>query len=207
MSPRDRDRFISARGILRSLLGEYLGRPAAAIQFTYETAGKPALRALDHDPPIRLNVTHSGDMAAYVFARNREVGIDVEAVRSDLSVEEVAERLFSPYELAELQTLPPEQRNEAVFLCWTRKEAYVKARGSALGIPLDSFHVSLTPGKPERLVSDDSGRWLLRSFFPGEGYVGAVVVEGQDSVLSLLSWPSFPDDGLFIQPHASSYLP
>jgi 4'-phosphopantetheinyl transferase len=191
LSPQERDRFISARGILRSLLGQYLQCPAAAVQFTYETAGKPRLRTLDRDPAIRFNVTHSGDLAAYAFTRNREVGVDVEAVRSDGSLDELAERFFSPYELAELRSLPPEVHNEAIVLCWTRKEAYVKARGSALGILLDSFHVSLTPGKPERLVSDDSHRWMLRSFFPADGYVGAVVVEGWDSVLHLLNWASF----------------
>ena len=74
------------------------------------------------------------------------------------------------------------------FLCWTRKEAYVKALGSGFAIPLDGFDVSLTPGMPEQLRSADSGRWRLCSFQPAHGYVGALVGEGQRWRLRLWNW-------------------
>ena len=188
--PRDRDRFISGRGILRSILGQYLRRPASTIELTYEPAGKPRLRRLDFDPPICFNVSHSQGLAVYAFSRECEVGIDVEAIRSSDKGEQLAERFFSGKELAELRSLPVEMRDQGFFLCWTRKEAYVKARGAGLGIPLDSFDVSLTPGRPEELASSDSHHWMLRSFGPAEGCVGAVVAEGKNWGRRLWDWDS-----------------
>ena len=183
--PRDRDHFVTSRGILRSIIGRYLQRPAVAIDFSYEPQGKPRLRT---STPIRFNLSHSHGLAVYAFSTDREIGIDVEAIRSEVTGERIAERFFSLKELAELRSLPPEKRHEAFFLCWTRKEAYVKAQGGGLGIPLDSFEVSLTPGMPETLVSSDSDRWMLRSFEPAERYAAAVVAEGKDWCLRLWDW-------------------
>jgi 4'-phosphopantetheinyl transferase len=188
--PRDRDHFVSARGILRCILGQYLQRPPSAVEFVYEPAGKPRLRRRDSEPSIRFNVSHSGGLVVYALCWNREIAIDVEAIRSENGGEELVQRFFSAKELTEFRSLPLEQRHEAFFLCWTRKEAYVKARGCGLGIPLDSFDVSLTPGKREVLVSSDSERWTLRSFRPAEGYVGAIVAEGKDWDLHLWNWAS-----------------
>jgi len=186
--PRDRDRFITRRGILRAILGRYMGRPAAAVELVYESQGKPRLRSSDSDQPIRFNVSHSQGLALYAFSRSREIGIDVEAIRSDVPCEEVAERFFSSTELAEFRSLPPEHRDEGFFLCWTRKEAYGKALGAGLTIPFDAFDVSLTPGMPETLLSADCGRWALRSFQPCRAYAGAVVAEGKDWGLCLWDW-------------------
>jgi len=186
--PRDRDHFIAGRGILRVLLGTYLRRPAAEVGLAYEPGGKPVLRPGGPDPPIRFNLSHAYGVAVYAFAIGREVGVDVEAVRPDGTDDEIAERFFSPREIAELRSLPHELRHEGFFLCWTRKEAYIKARGRGLRIPLDSFDVSLTPGKPEELRSTDHDRWSLRSLQPAPGYVGAVVAEGKDWGMRLWDW-------------------
>ena len=183
---RDREHFIAGRGILRAILGLYLHTPAAAIELAYEPEGKPRLGG--HAHPLHFNLSHSHGLAVYGFSHNREIGIDLEAIRSGVTGEEIAEHYFSISELAELRALPPEKRNEGFFLCWTRKEAYVKARGSGLAIPLDSFDVTLTPGMPEQLVAPDAARWTLRSFRPAEDYVGAVVAEGRDWGLQLLNW-------------------
>ena len=185
---RDRNHFVSARSILRSILGQYLRRPAASIAFSYAPEGKPQLRLEDADAPIRFNVSHSNGLAVYAVSRNREIGIDVEKIRPDFRGEAIAQRFFSSRELAELRSLLPEQRDEGFFLCWTRKEAYVKARGAGLGIALNSFDVSLIPGMPERLVSADSNRWMLRSFRPADRFVGALVAEGSSLNVRLWSW-------------------
>ncbi len=187
---RDRDNFVAARGILRSILSLYLQRPASGIEFTYTAEGKPRLQPLDSDPSLCFNLSHSHGLAVYAFSCHGEVGIDAEAVQSSHGSEEVADRFFSKEERAALRDLPPEMRDEGFFLCWTRKEAYIKAVGSGLGIPLDSFHVSLTPGKPEELASSDSDRWMMRSFKPAEGFVGAVVAEGKQWKLRFLDWAS-----------------
>jgi len=102
--------------------------------------------------------------------------------------EEIAERYFSPHEVAELRSLPPALRAEGFFLCWTRKEAYVKARGNGLQIPLKSFQVGLTPNEPEYLNSADSERWMLRALRPAVGFVGAILAEGQDWELRCWDW-------------------
>ena len=115
----------------------------------------------------------------YAFALGREVGIDLEPIRPDFTGDDIAGRYFSHQELKELRALSPDLRPEGFFLCWTRKEAYLKARGEGLQVPLDSFSVSLTPGEPEVLESADSSRWSLRSFEPAPRYVAAVVGEGK----------------------------
>jgi 4'-phosphopantetheinyl transferase len=185
---RDRDHFIAARGILRTLLSAYLRRPASEVKFLYGPQTKPGIHAESPGPPIQFNLSHSHGLAVYAIGHQREVGIDLEKIQPAFAAEEVAERFFSARELAELHSLPPDSRVDGFFLCWTRKEAYLKARGAGMAIPLDSFDVSLTPGKPVELRSSDSGRWSCRSLRPASGYVGAVVGEGQGWGLRLWNW-------------------
>ena len=186
--PKDRQRFIAARGILRQLLGDYLNRPAAGIEFTYGPQGKPRIRSENDDFPLQFNLSHSQAIAVFAFALRRELGIDVEAVRADFGGLEIAERYFSRQELEELRSLPVESQAESFFLCWTRKEAYVKARGGGLQIPLASFSVTLTPGRPETLQSSDTFNWTLRSFQASHGFVGAVIGEGKGWRPSFWNW-------------------
>jgi 4'-phosphopantetheinyl transferase len=173
----DRNKFIAARGILRDLLGKYLKRSPADLDFDYQPEGKPFLRK-PSDQSLQFNVSHAHGLAVFSFARRRELGVDVELVRPDFAGDEIATRFFSAGEVAELRALPSSLRTEGFFLCWTLKEAYVKARGGGLNIPLNSFHVSFTPGQPERLRSQDSSRWSVCSFRPDPRYVGALVAEG-----------------------------
>lgn len=174
--PSDRNHFMVARGRLRELLAMYLQCSPEDLQFRTGQYGKPSL---PDDINVRFNLTHSYGLALYGFAKQRELGIDVEKIRPEFASEEVAERYFSVAERRELRELPPELRTTAFFLCWTRKEAYVKAHGDGLQIPLDSFDVSLTPGQPETLRSMDSGRWSMRSFGPAPEYVASVLGEGR----------------------------
>jgi 4'-phosphopantetheinyl transferase len=182
--PSDRDHFIAARGVLRELLGAYLNCAPAAVDFAYGPQGKPILGNTSSNRTLRFNLSHAGGLAVYAFALGREVGADIEPIRPDFAGWDIAKRFFSSEEIAELESLPPVSRSEAFFLCWTRKEAYIKARGEGLQIPLDSFHVTLTPRGPVRLASADSSRWTLRDFQPAEGYAGALVVEGPNWNLS-----------------------
>jgi 4'-phosphopantetheinyl transferase len=175
---RDREHFIVARGILRMLLGRYLRKPPAGIAFCKGPRDKPYLRAETGEPPLQFNLSHSHGLALYAFAMQREVGIDLEKLRPDFASTEIAERFFSRLEQEELRALPPELRTEGFFLCWTRKEAYLKARGDGLRIPLESFDVTLTPRQPAELRSTDSARWTLLSFTPAPDYVAAAVAEG-----------------------------
>ena len=182
---KDRDSFIAARGMLRGILGRYLGRAPETVQFDYGPHGKPAL---PHEPGgvrLRFNLSHSGGLALCAVASRRELGIDIEHQRPELADESVAERFFSAREVATLRSVPPAQQQAAFFACWTRKEAYLKAVGGGLTIPLDRVEVSLAPGEPAALLCTEAGpadarRWSVCELAPGTGYTAALVVEGHD---------------------------
>jgi 4'-phosphopantetheinyl transferase len=175
--PRDRDHFIVARGRLRELVGRYLHCPPNVVQFKTGRYGKLSL--LDDLDPLRFNLSHSNGLALYGFCMGRELGIDTEKIRPGFGGEGIAARYFSAAEQKELAEVPNELRDTAFFLCWTRKEAYIKAHGDGLQIPLDSFDVSLKPGEPATLRSADSGRWSMRFFMPAPEFVAALIVEGE----------------------------
>jgi 4'-phosphopantetheinyl transferase len=175
--PRDRNHFIVARGRLRELLGKYLHCPPNAVQFKTGRYGKLSL--FDDRDRLHFNLSHSHGLAIYGICMGREIGIDTEKTRPGFAGGEIAQRYFSASEQQELAEVPQEIRDTAFFLCWTRKEAYIKAHGDGLQIPLDSFDVSLTPGQPEQLRSADCDRWSMRSFIPAPEFVAAIVVEGE----------------------------
>jgi 4'-phosphopantetheinyl transferase len=189
VSPKDGNRFAVCRGTLRELLGGYLRRPAAGICLEVGPRGKPALHTDAQAPDLRFNLSNSQGTALYAFALRREVGIDIEKVRPAAAFEGIEERYFSPRERQELRELPEKLRPEGFFLCWTRKEAYVKARGDGLYQPLGSFDVSLTPGAPAVLNSPDRDRWSMYSLRPRADFVGALVVEGGGIQLKLWEQP------------------
>jgi 4'-phosphopantetheinyl transferase len=174
---RDRDHFIAARGRLRELLGKYLHCPPNAVQFKTGRYGKLSL--FDDKDRLRFNLSHSHGLAIYGICMAREIGIDAEKIRPGFAGEGIAQRHFSASEQQELAEVPEEIRDTAFFLCWTRKEAYIKAHGDGLQIPLDSFDVSLTPGQPVQLRSADCDRWSMRSFIPAAEFVATIVVEGK----------------------------
>jgi 4'-phosphopantetheinyl transferase len=196
---RDREHFIVARGLLRVILGRYLNMKPSQIRFSYNRYGKPFL-AGEGGGALRFNVSHSHRLALYAMTSGREIGIDLEHIRRVLDINEIAERFFSPREVAMLLALPEPLWSEAFFNCWTRKEAYIKAKGEGLSLPLDQFDVSLAPGEPAALLytSDDSqeaSRWSLQELAPSPGYVAALVVEGHDWQLKCWQWLDW-DSGL-----------
>jgi 4'-phosphopantetheinyl transferase len=193
----DRDSFIASHGMLRELLSLYLGCDPGAVQYVFGQHGKPAVSSPGHVHPVRFNLSHSHGIAVVAIARDRELGVDVEKIRPQLASAAIAERYFSPEEVVELRNLPADQHAEGFFLCWTRKEAYVKALGEGLRLPLDGFSVSLTPGEPAKLQTHDTQRWKIQSFepsmLPESRYVAAVVCEGTDWTAEYLDWTGFQD--------------
>jgi 4'-phosphopantetheinyl transferase len=185
---RDRNRYTVARAILRQLLGGYLGEPPQNVVLGTLPHGKPILAATARIPGLRFNLSHSHEFALCAFCLGHELGIDIEKIKPQVAFEGIENRYFSPKERAELETLPQDLRPEGFFLCWTRKEAYVKARGEGLKIPLESFSVSLTPGKPAVLQSPDEERWSLYSIDPTAGFVGALAAEGRGHRLHFWEW-------------------
>lgn len=175
LRPARRRQFVATRVILRALLGERLGVPAAEVPLRTSKNGKLFVSA-----SVLFNVAHSGDLAVFAFTRSLDVGVDVELLRPVTNLPEVVELALAPSEAADLQSVPAGDRTSAFLACWTRKEAYLKARGIGLGSPRD-VAVTVRPGVPERLLSVQGApaeptRWELTSFEPAPGYVGAVAV-------------------------------
>jgi len=179
---RERRRFTVARARLRQLLGARLGVPPDSVELAYGHRGKPALARRFADSDLRFNLSHHDDVAVYAFARGREIGIDVEAVRVVPDADAIAAWMFSRRENEAYLALDPRDRPLGFFTCWTRKEAFIKALGDGLSHALDRFDVSLAPHEPARILRVDNTTgdhcdWTLYSFVPGPGLIGAIVVQ------------------------------
>jgi 4'-phosphopantetheinyl transferase len=188
---KDRKHYIVARALLRKLLAAYLGTTAGELRFNYAEKGKPSLAGVENSL-LNFNLAHSHAKAIYAFSRGRELGVDLEFIREDFGGEEIAERFFSPGEIAALKNAPPELTKEAFFHCWTRKEAYIKARGEGLSMPLDVFDVTLLPGEPAALLRNhkepaEVTRWSMQSVPVPDGFVAALVAEGHSFKLKRFS--------------------
>ena len=192
---RDRKHFLVARGLLRLILSLYLDLEPSQLRFRYGTHGKPSLVTMSHHETVSFNASDSGGLALYAITRGRKVGVDLEQIRTDFSCKQIAEQFFSAREKAMLQGLHTEGAiRTAFFDCWTRKEAYIKARGEGLSLPLDQFDVSLLPGEPATLLEMrgdplEASRWSLHDLNPGPGYAAALAVEGHGWRLACWDWP------------------
>jgi len=178
----DRDQFVVRRGLLRIILGRYLEIPPEKVGFTYNAFGKPAIG--NNPEEIRFNLSHCRGLALIAVTRRAEIGVDVERTHNDVEIERISEGLFSEVERDTLRSLAPKARTQAFFNCWTRKEAYLKARGEGLSFPLNQFTVSILPGEPPRLLAAQNDaaeieRWTLYELAPATDYVAALAIEGR----------------------------
>lgn len=170
-----REDYITARGSLRRLLGNYVKAEPLEIPICVTEDGKPYLDKSFNINDIRFNLSHSSGLCLVAVSKGREVGVDVEKLRRDVDFSELAARYFAPAERDQIAKLAGDSQMSAFFRCWTRKEAFVKANGLGLRMPLDGFVVSTAVD--EFLESPDSDRWEFHSFLPEEGFVGCLVSE------------------------------
>ena len=180
---RDRRLFTLFRGAMRLILSRYVGVAPEELRFAYSPFGKPSLTAPPSSGDLEFNLAHSEGVALLAVGRGRGIGVDLERIRAERSAEGIAETFFSREEIRSLDALPPDRRRQAFFACWTRKEAYLKARGDGLSVPLASFSVSVGPEEPAILRSSDLGepetsRWFLADVDTAPGYAAAIAVEG-----------------------------
>jgi len=171
---RDRQHFIVGRGLLRKILGAYLGMDPGRLQFLPGPYGKPALASSGYAP--RFNLSHSDGLALYAFTREREIGVDLEYIRPIAEAEQIAESYFSAQANETLRNLPPGERYEQFFTYWTRMEAYLKARGDGL--------TGLSQERDESCHTS----WSIQGFIPAPGYVAALAVQGHDSCIVYYQW-------------------
>ncbi len=180
-------RFVVARGMLRQLLGRYLDQDPGAVTFLRGAHGKPFLQK----GGLHFNVSHTRELALYAIAQSREVGVDVEWMRPQVAHEQIAARFFSLEEQEALAQVPDAERRTAFYNIWTRKEAYVKARGDGIAAGLGTFAVS--PGTAAALLRSDQGRdeverWKLMALEPATGYAAALCGAGVDWRLRRWHW-------------------
>jgi 4'-phosphopantetheinyl transferase len=195
---QDQQYFTVGRGVLRDILSRYLELQPRALAFSYGAKGKPSLaqevvQTCPRASGLCFNLSHSGGLALYAFTYGRAIGVDIERLRDLEDAERIATRFFAAGEVQRFCSLPAHLKYEGFFNCWTRKEAYIKATGDGLSMPLDRFEVSLVPGEPARflrLEGEPAGvhRWSLRELHPAPGYVAAVCVEGQGWELRCWRW-------------------
>ena len=185
---KHRRRFSAGRGLLRSLLGKYLALPPDEIIFSYNEHGKPHLTPDQNQSDLRFNLSHSDELALFAFTMGRDIGVDVERIRPDRSTRGIAESFFAPREVAALFALSNDQHTAAFFRCWTRKEAYIKAKGTGMSIPLDSFAVSLAPDAPAELLwvrdkPEEPSRWTLTTLSPDPAFAACAAIEGEPTMV------------------------
>lgn len=176
----DRRRFVVSHAFLRRVLAAYLGGTPSEIEFEIEPQGKPVLAAPAGSSRLEFNLAHSGEFAVVGVAW-QQLGVDIEITRDLEECETVAKRFFSSREYEALLALPSQERNQAFFRCWTRKEAFIKAVGQGLTFPLSSFDVTLAAGIPAAILhfehgSRDARDWNLLDLKLADGVVGAAAL-------------------------------
>jgi 4'-phosphopantetheinyl transferase len=186
----DRERYIIGRGLARVVLGSVLAAKPDSLRFGCNAFGKPFLVQALNAGRLQFNVSHSGDIVLVAVTTGRQIGVDVERIRDDVEIDGIAEGFLSLREQADLAALPLHERYDAFFRCWSRKEAFIKARGEGLSLPLDRFDVSVGPGEPPLLLATrpdpaDAGRWAIQDVHVDAGYAASVAAEGADWKLKI----------------------
>jgi 4'-phosphopantetheinyl transferase len=189
-SPVDAHRFVLAHAALRQILSSYLDIPPAELAFVPSAHNKPFLANAGAEW-LQFNLSRSGDVALFALAREMDVGIDIEQIQPELANWQLARAILADGELRALQSLDQNLPADAFFACWTRKEAYLKGRGSGLSASLDSFEVPVAGNaafdEAAPVVNAD-GEWWLRSLNPGHGFAAACTAPRSDFRLKLWQW-------------------
>lgn len=179
---KDGEDFAFARGMLRTVLGSYLGIAPAEVRFSRSPQGKPSLALPQLASRMQFNLSHTLGYVLVGVCLDRALGVDVERLRADIEIEDLAANFFSTAENQALRSLPKEERRCAFFHCWTRKESLLKAWGGGLLLPLDTFDVSVRP-KVERIElvtrprAEEARGWRIFDVAVPEEFAAAVSVE------------------------------
>lgn len=169
---RDKQRYIISHGILRCILGAYIGCEPSSIKFERREYGKPRLTSRNFEFPIRFNMAHSEDIVCFIISKGNEVGIDIEKIKNDFDWYSIAKLYFTPKEAAVLQLLPREEQIKSFLILWTRKEALLKALGTGLS---DLENIKAIENYYSKL------NYPLVSFSLGGNYQGAIAVSNEIS--------------------------
>lgn len=188
-----RSRYIAGRAALRGILAQYLGVSAQTLAFVYGEKGKPALAPQVNTRRLEFNLSHSHDRALLGITTGSVIGVDIERINLEFGTDQIATHFFSAGEVDTLLAVPKTERGATFFDCWTRKEAYIKAVGEGLSLPLDSFDVAFGPEVEAALLRveaapDAPSRWRMYDIPAPPGYAAAIAVEGTDHKLRQREW-------------------
>ncbi|MGI9174516.1 MAG: 4'-phosphopantetheinyl transferase family protein [Rhodothermales bacterium] len=188
---RDRNASIVSRATLRMLLGRYLGVPPADVRFDYGTHGKPLLHRA-HGTSLDFNLSDTSDLVLYAFTAGAPLGVDVERVRAMEDQDRVAATVFSATEMAAFSQLSGTRRVQGFWNGWTRKEAFIKAVGEGMSLPLKTFDVTLAPEEPPVLLDvrtpGHDANWTLYALHPTSEHIAALAVRGEPKRLQCFAW-------------------
>jgi 4'-phosphopantetheinyl transferase len=176
----DRIAFQSAHIQLRAVLSRYASAAPAALTFTHNTNGKPALQSSG----LQFNLSHAGDWALCAVCITQPIGVDIERIRPMPDRDDVAAQVFTPQERATLHG-GDDERDRAFFRLWTAKEAYIKGIGVGLGMDLQRFSVADTG-----LIADSAAptpAWRVQWLNPADGYAGALATPIDDATVRLFA--------------------
>ena len=181
---KDRRLSVTARALVRYLLSEYTGNPPESFRFRDNRFGKPSLAGSTELPDLRFNLSHSNGMVVCGLAWGRDVGVDVESTEREVELS-IARRFFSKAEADFLEGRPDKDKKKCFFDIWTLKEAFIKARGKGLSIPLDAFSFCLTESTPKISLHDPEAAggagpdaWQFFRWQPRAGAMAAACIQG-----------------------------
>ncbi len=137
--PKHKKQFLISRALLRSVIGQYLNQHPESLIFARNAYGKPRIASFEQSLPISFNLSHTNDLSVLAVSLDNDLGVDVEYLTRKVDILKLAERFFSKQEYSELATLDVKKFDERFFKLWTLKEAYIKACGMGLAIPLRDF--------------------------------------------------------------------
>lgn len=180
---RDRRRYLITRALVRTVLSRYVSIHPKEWIFSTNAYGRPRIvNAQARDTRLSFNISHTHSLIVLGVTKRRALGVDVENLRAPEVSIDIADRYFAPQEVAVLTAAPPHQQQYRFFEYWTFKEAYIKARGMGLSLPLDKLNfyypndhgveIAIHPA-----LADDSGRWQFWQFRPTSEYLVAICAE------------------------------
>lgn len=175
---RDRQAYIAAHALARTMLSAEAPRPPADWRFTANDHGRPEVIRDPGVPPLRFNISHTHGLVAVGMTLEHDVGIDVEAIDPKRLNIDLAERFFAPAEVDLLRATSAEALTDHLFAIWTLKEACIKAMGRGLSVPLDAFALELDPLGVQfaETLGENPAHWLLRRLAPTPAHTLALAL-------------------------------
>jgi 4'-phosphopantetheinyl transferase len=176
-----RHEYLVTRALCRTTLSRYTDVDPHQWRFARNRHGRPEIAVPGGVPPLRFNLSHSSGLIACLVTLEVDAGVDVEDMHRRGETVRIADRFFSPYEVASLRALPPSRQRQRFFEYWTLKESYIKARGMGLALALDQFSFHLHHDQPITIsfapqLEDDPHAWQFDCYRPSERHMMASAI-------------------------------